>query len=94
MKAKYLRKNLNNTKKALRELCYDYKVKLNWETDPKQPKIYIAITKRIPHYKCIKIIVLPEDKIAYGKYKPGMVVYNVERQLSKWLSEIYEEYCL
>lgn len=91
MKAKYLRKNIINTKNAIRTLAKDYKVRLKWEIDDRQPKIYVEFYKKIKDYKFVKIIILPEDKVAYGKYKPSMVAYNVERQLTKWLSDIYEE---
>lgn len=91
MRIKYLKKNLNETKRQLKILAKSYKLQMKWEEPSKTPYIWVDFEKKISHkYKCVRMINLPAEKIAYGKYKPGMVVYNVERQIQSWLKTIPE----
>lgn len=86
MKIKYLKRNLQNTKKELKRLAKDYKVRIHWEELPNKPEIIVEFEKKYSSsLRCIKIIVLPADKIAFGKYRPPMVRYNLERSLVSWL---------
>lgn len=90
MRFRYLKKNLQDTKKALEKVACDYRCHLKMEVEPNRPVIWLTFTRKYEGWKFIKIVELPEDKIAYGKYRPGMVAYNVGRQLSKWLKGCYE----
>lgn len=91
MKVKLLKKNIKRTRRELKFLAKLYRLKMRWEESPKTPYIWVDFEKRIStDYKCVKVIELPADKIAYGKYKPSMVKYNVERQLQSWLSGLSE----
>lgn len=92
MKAKYLKKNLKATKKLLKNVAWDYQVKVKWEIDPKKPNIYVWLTRKFGGSKHLFIVTLPEDKISYGKYKPAMVAYNVKRSMERWLTDIYESF--
>lgn len=91
MKIRLLKKNLRVTKSSIKELAKLYKVKVKWEDNPEKPIIDLTFVRRINKmHTCILLQRLSADKIAYGKYKPGMVCYNVERKLQSWLNELPE----
>lgn len=88
MKVKYLRKNIKNVKKALKQLAKDYKVNVKFvQYDNKRIMFADFSFKKSRKEEFVKIVQLSEDKIAYGLYKPALVTYNVERQLIDWLHE-------
>lgn len=89
MKVKYLKKNLKLTKQYIKILAKEYKVKVKWKEDPKKPKIYLAFEKKVSQkHKYILCTSLPAEKIAYGLYKPMMVMYNTERKVQSWLRKM------
>lgn len=89
MRAKYLKKNIKAVKVELKDLARDYRLKVKISSDPKTYKMWADYTYKVNKREMhIKMIMLPEHKIAYGLYKTSMVRYNVEQQLRSWLKRI------
>lgn len=64
---------------------------MKWEDLSKIPYVWVSFeTKIFNKFKYVKRIYLPAEKIAYGKYKPSLVRYNVERQIQSWLKDLPE----
>lgn len=88
MKVKYLKRNLKNTRKTLKNLAKDYKVKFRWTQWPKDKIILVSFEKKVTRkYTRVVCENLDEAKVAYGNYKPAMVKYNLERKLVRWLND-------
>lgn len=96
MKTKHLLMNISRIKKELKALAKNYKLQVSFKQHSSEPYIWVEFTRRKPHgAKEIKLIRLREDKIAYGLYKPALVLHNVERGLIAWLKRtevVYYEY--
>lgn len=89
MKVKYLRKNLRKTKQELRRLAREYHLKVKFDSSDSNCYLYVWFSRKLaPKHYSVVFVNLPEHKIAYGLYKPGMVAYNTERKIVKWLRKI------
>lgn len=91
MKTKFQRKNIKAVKTQVTDIAVAYGCSMKWKVDRNWPIIHVIFKKKLGGEKYKKYVKLPEDKIAYGKYKPSMVWYNVNQQIDSWINRIYDE---